>query len=364
MNNKNITLYLFDISNRNVGLGEFAYQLGLHISKKATLLKERYGVEFTFLVPKNFKGCFGESVQYKIFQSNALFRFFYRYLYRSDCFHLIHQMNRLKYIRSSHHSLLTIHDINFMYEKKGTRLEWYMRRFKKHLKDCTDVSYISHFVKSDVESVFSPLTDGCVIYNGVTDLCDVHGQFEKFNLKDGDYLFHISSLMPKKNVHLLVEMMRYLPNEKLVIVGNLNTAYAKNLMEKKKQWGLDNVIMLNHVSNEDKAELYRHCKAFLFPSLCEGFGLPPIEAMHFGKPVFLSALTSLPEIGGECAYYYDDLKPEKMAEKTSEGLADFLIDKEEKREKIIERANNFNWEKCTDSYINLYLKTLGISEKE
>ncbi len=361
MKNKNITLYLFDISNRNVGLGEFAYQLGLNISKKAKLLKEKYGVEFTFLVPKDFKGCFGESVQYKTFKSNLLYKFYYRHLYRSDCFHLIHQMNRLKYVRSSHRSLMTVHDINFMYEKNGSRLEWYMRRFKKNLRDCTDVSYISNFVKSDVESVFSPLTDGCVIYNGVTDLSEIHGGFEKFNLRDGDYLFHISSLMPKKNAHLLVEMMRYLPNEKLVIVGNLSTAYAKNLLEKKKQWNLDNVIMLNHVSNEDKAELYRHCKAFLFPSLCEGFGLPPIEAMYFGKPIFLSSLTSLPEVGGECSYYYDDLSPEKMAKITSDGLADFLIHKEEKTEKLIERAKSFSWEKCADSYINLYLKILGIN---
>lgn len=357
---KNITIYLFDIRNRNVGLGEVAYQLGYYISQKATALKEKYGVEFTFLVPKKFKGCFGDSVKYRTYRSIFFYKLYYRYIYKADCFHLIHQRTRLRYVRASQHSLMTIHDINFMYEKKGSRLEWYMRRFKENLQNCTNVSYISNFVKSDVESIFTPTSDGCIIYNGVTNLCDIHGGFEKFNLPDNDYLFHISSLMPKKNAHLLLEMMRYLPNEKLVIVGNLTTAYAKDLMEKKKQWNLDNVIMLNHVSNEDKAELYRHCKAFLFPSLCEGFGLPPIEAMHFGKPVFLSTLTSLPEVGGECAYYYDDLSPEKMAKKTSDGLADFLNHKEEKTAKLIERANSFNWEKCVGSYINLYLKILGI----
>lgn len=356
---RKIAIYLYDIRNRNVGLGEYAYQLGSNIASHADEIKKKYNIEFYFIVPKSFVGCFGDSVKYIRF--SLINRYVtLRYLKKGfDICHITHQLSRLKCMRQARMNLMTVHDINFMYEKSGDRLEWYKRRFAKALTRCDVVTYISDFVKRDVEAHFSPRSNGPVIYNGVTDLTGVHGDFSKFNLTDGGYLFHISSLMPKKNVHKIVEMMRYLPEEQLVVVGNLNSDYARRLQAQISEWGLKNVVMLNHVSNEDKAELYRHCKAFLFPSLCEGFGLPPIEAMHFGKPVFLSKLTSLPEIGGDCAYYYDNLDPEVMATVTRSGLSDFSADAAYKAVKLRERAASFCWSKCADAYINLYLRILG-----
>lgn len=360
---RKVAIYLYDIKNRNVGVGEYAYQLGRKMADRAADLKNKYGIEFTFIVPKKFVGSFGEDVRY------ITFNFWNRYLILRyikkgfDICHITHQFSRLRCMKHAKVNLMTIHDINFMYEKNGDRLEWYKRFFAKALTRCDVVTYISNFVKRDVEAHFSPKYDGSVIYNGVADLNSVHGDFSKFNLNDGGYLFHISSLMPKKNVHKIVEMMRYLPDEKLVVVGNLNSDYARRIQKQIVEWGLANVVMLPHVSYEDKAELYRHCKAFLFPSLCEGFGLPPIEAMHFGKPVFMSKLTSLPEIGGDNAYYYDNLDPEIMAETTREGLADFASDAEAKAEQLRKRAASFSWGKCADDYIKLYLRLLNIEEK-
>jgi glycosyltransferase involved in cell wall biosynthesis len=69
----------------------------------------------------------------------------------------------------------------------------------------------------------------------------------------------------------------------------------------------------------------------------------------------------LPEIGGDCAYYYDDLEPEQMAKVTRVGLLDFERDKENKEQQIIERARSFNWETCSKKYIDLYLKILGLN---
>ena len=356
---KKIAVYLFDIRNRNVGLGEFEWQLGSELARRADELEKRHGIKFTFIVPRRFIGCFGSSVRYIAFSPSSrmgLYRIRYMSHYFDIC-HITHQLTRLKFMRRTRVNLMTVHDINFMYEKSGIKLEKHKRKFAKALKRADVLTYISHFVKSDVEAHFSPRMEGSVIYNGVTDLTDVHGDISRFGIADG-YLFHISSLMPKKNVHKIVEMMRYLPDERLVVVGDLSTDYISGIKAKIAEWGLTNVIMLENVSNEEKAELYRHCKAFLFPSLCEGFGLPPLEAMYLGKPVFLSTLTSLPEVGGANAYFFDNLNEENMALTVREGLADFYSHPTEAAEAVRRHAATFTWSHCADSYIQLYLKLL------
>lgn len=351
-----VAIYLFDIRNRNVGLGEFEWQLGSELARRAGTLRRQHGIELTFIVPKKYVGQFGDEVRY--IALTPLLRCMVRYSSeRFDICHLTQQMSKLKFMRNAGVNLMTVHDINFMYEKSGHKLERRKRKFAKALKRADVLTYISQFVKSDVEAHFSPRMEGSVIYNGVTDLNDVHGDISRFGIADG-YLFHISSLLPKKNVHKLVEMMRYLPDERLVVVGNLSTEYISGIKAKIAEWRLTNVIMLENVSNEEKAELYRHCKAFLFPSLCEGFGLPPLEAMYFGKPVFLSSLTSLPEVGGANAYFFDNLNEENMALTVREGLADFYTRPEEAAEAVRRHAASFTWSQCAESYIQLYLKLL------
>lgn len=355
---KKIAVYLFDIRNRNVGLGEFEWQLGSELARRAEELAMRHGIKFTFIVPRRFIGCFGNNVGYIAISSlsRCVIRYIPRYF---DICHITHQMTKLKFMKHARVNLMTVHDINFMYEKSGRKLEQRKRKFAKALKRADELTYISQFVKTDVESHFdtSP-KDGSVIYNGVTDLSAVHGDISRFGIADG-YLFHISSLLPKKNVHKIVEMMRYLPDERLVVVGDLSTDYISGIKAKIAEWGLSNVTMLEHVSNEEKAELYRHCKAFLFPSLCEGFGLPPLEAMYLGKPVFLSTLTSLPEVGGANAYFFDNLNEENMALTMREGLADFYSHPAEAAEAVRRHAATFTWSHCADSYIQLYLKLLS-----
>ena len=96
----------------------------------------------------------------------------------------------------------------------------------------------------------------------------------------------------------------------------------------------------------------------VFPSECEGFGLPPIETMKFGNPVFLSTKTSLPEIGGEEAFYWEDLQPEKMAKIVREKLFTMTIEKEQK---IRQFAQRYDWEKCVNEYIDVYKEILQLN---
>ena len=98
---------------------------------------------------------------------------------------------------------------------------------------------------------------------------------------------------------------------------------------------------------------YSTCGASrLFPSIAEGFGLPVIEAMQWGKPVFCSDHTSLPEIGSTHAHYFTDFNPDLMAAIVSEGLKNYT---EEKAAQAKAYAATFSYEKHMQQYLDLYL---------
>ena len=90
----------------------------------------------------------------------------------------------------------------------------------------------------------------------------------------------------------------------------------------------------------------------MFPSIAEGFGIPPLEAMHFGKPVFLSRFTSLPEIGGDAAYYFDDFDPEHMRSVLQSGLEDYV--RNNRFAAIQAQAAKFDWNKTAHEYLSVY----------
>jgi glycosyltransferase involved in cell wall biosynthesis len=124
--------------------------------------------------------------------------------------------------------------------------------------------------------------------------------------------------------------------------------------------GLRNVHIQLDLSEAQKAWLYATCEGFLFPSLAEGFGLPPLEAMCFGKPVFLSRLTSLPEVGGDAAYYFDDFDAATMRRTVRAGIARHTT---ERRDALAnEQAKRFSWSRCADEYVALYRKLLATND--
>jgi glycosyltransferase involved in cell wall biosynthesis len=99
-----------------------------------------------------------------------------------------------------------------------------------------------------------------------------------------------------------------------------------------------------------------NCEALLFPSLAEGFGLPVIEAMYEGKPVFLSKHTSLPEIGGSMAFYFDNFSEQHMTSLIRSKLNDISTYRENFEAKSKEYAKQFNWKNCVNQYLDLYTK--------
>jgi glycosyltransferase involved in cell wall biosynthesis len=140
----------------------------------------------------------------------------------------------------------------------------------------------------------------------------------------------------------------------LVIAGNNSSIYAKEIIEQAtRKKVVDRLHLLGTVNESDKYHLYKNCKAFVFPSLAEGFGLPVVEAMSLGKPVFLSMGTSLPEIGGNEAFYFKNFDPDHMAETIKKGLQIFDADVY-KADRSIKHAQQFSWKNAAAAYVKLY----------
>ena len=141
----------------------------------------------------------------------------------------------------------------------------------------------------------------------------------------------------------------------LFIAGITDDENYKEIIikEAEKNGVAERVIFAGAINENDKQWYMKNCKAFLFPSLAEGFGLPVIEAMYFGRPVILSTATALPEIGGNEAYYFDDFEPENMRSVLTDALKNYK-ENPDAESKITARAKMFTWEDAAKKYFEVY----------
>ena len=150
-------------------------------------------------------------------------------------------------------------------------------------------------------------------------------------------------------------MMERFPDHLLVIGGNNQTDYGDRMRELIRNSEVsENIIIPGVLDEDEKYWLFKHCVAFLFPSLAEGFGLPVVEAMLAGKQVFLSREASLPEIGGVMAFYWDCFDADEMAAILRCGLAMREAEPGLYSDEIIAYASKFSWENCILKFLNLY----------
>ena len=171
------------------------------------------------------------------------------------------------------------------------------------------------------------------------------------------FFFTIGQIRKKKNFHLLLDVMREFPDTDLYICGDDHFKWANTIRENISGKGLKNVFLTGKISQEEKVWLYRNCQAFLFPSQGEGFGLPVIEAMQFGKAVFASNFTCLPEICSDKAFVWENLNTRTMVDSIRKNLPGFYENKS-KIEEIRQYAFSFSYEKHIASYLQIYKELL------
>ncbi len=178
---------------------------------------------------------------------------------------------------------------------------------------------------------------------------------------DGDFILYVGTAFPHKNLPTLIEAFDLLrttrPDLKLVLIGK----NEKN-REELKAWAKEhpsykNIIFTGFVSDAELRWAYEHAKAYVFASLSEGFGLPPLEAMEYGLPVASSNASVMPEVLDEAAHYFDPKSPDDIAKKVIEVLDDKKL-----REKLTaagyKQVKKYSWKKWAEENLAVYKQLL------
>ncbi len=171
-------------------------------------------------------------------------------------------------------------------------------------------------------------------------------------LRQRPYFVCVGNIKPYKNIARLLDAFlkieQHIPHD-LVIIGQsegLITGESPQFFARLRAAG-DRVHMTGFVSYDELLSLVAHAQALIMPSLYEGFGLPPVEAMAAGVPVAVARTASLPEVCGDAALYFDPLNVEEIAKRMIEIASDECL-----RNRLVaagkERSKMFTWEACAD----------------
>lgn len=269
--------------------------------------------------------------------------------------HMTSENSRLTGIPSKASLVLTIHGLHFLDEFSPEATARELKRVQALVNRAAVIVTVSQFtadlVRNRLETDSKPIV---VIPNGIEQSA-VETVMPPWAPRQ-KFLFSIGTFFSRKNFHVLVPMMKRLPEYQLVLAGDYRHPYGDVVQETIQKEGLaDRILMPGEISEGEKQWLFEKGDAFLFPSLSEGFGIPIIEAFHRGKPVFCSRAGSLPEVGSTHAYYWDTLSPEHLAEQVRTGLSSESPERVQARTSY---ASQFTWASVAAAYLKIYRSLL------
>ena len=229
---------------------------------------------------------------------------------------------------------------------------------------------VSEASKRDILDYFRvPESKISVIYNAIDERFheqppadEVERVRERYQLND-PFVLYAGNIKPHKNLERLIEAFYILRREdlehvKLLIIGDEITKYA-GLRRAVHRYKLHkHVRFFGFVPDATLAILYRLASVFVFPSLYEGFGLPPLEAMASGTPVITSNVSSLPEVVGDAAILIDPYQPEAIAGAMRRVLTDDRL-RDDMRERGLARAREFSWDRSVTRVREIYETVLA-----
>jgi len=176
------------------------------------------------------------------------------------------------------------------------------------------------------------------------------------------YLLTVGTIEPRKNLVRLVDAVGLVRemgfDVGLVIVGSRGWLYEDFFRHLERHEHRDAVFLIGYVPDEDLPAVYSAATLCVLPSLYEGFGLPILEAMACGTPVACSNTSSLPELGGRAARYFDPTDEEQMAEVIAEVLRDGTL-REEMRVRSMVQVRRFSWARTAEETFAVYQKVLA-----
>lgn len=270
-------------------------------------------------------------------------------------------------------SVMTIHDFYHLYCPEY--LSWLRRRYlaiviPKSLRTATRVIADSDYTKKDAIRFANVPADKIetIYLGGLNDDELRKTQKNEENIRKlgiaKPYLLSVGSSLPHKNLVRMIKAFALVSHQipqDLILVGE-KFKYG-SMLQKVADYELknrqDRLRHLGFVARQELLTLYKNADAFIIPSLYEGFGIPVLEAMQSGCPVISSRLSSLPEVGGNAAEYFDALNIENMAQSILHVSSD-----KEYRLKLQERgyaqSKNFSWQKMALETLEVYKKAITI----
>jgi len=274
-------------------------------------------------------------------------------------------------------TVVTIHDaipLRLPLYRAGAKVEAYMRLVTRAASKATLIITVSQHARQDIiDALHVPAECIRVIYEAagdeytpVTDPTTLARVRARYGLGQ-DYVFYLGGLDQRKNVPQLVRAFAHLyrqlenPNLQLFISGDPCKQKGPLFPDPRPvaaELGVTDQIIYRFVEEEDKPAVYSAASLFVFPSLYEGFGLPPLEAMSCGAPVVCSNRTSLPEVVGEAAISVDPDDTQAMVEAMRSVLTDSTL-QYDLRARSLQRAARFTWRKTATETLAAYEEALA-----
>jgi len=262
-------------------------------------------------------------------------------------------------------SVITVHDLNDYFGRYNAKTRQHIlwaARYKANIPRVSAVVTVSEDIKRQVLENFKVAPDKVrVVYNGVDErfkpVTKSPSFIARYHLPE-EYILFVGSRYGNKNIMRMIEAFAMARKEHgfghhLVIAGAAGNEQAA-LNALVDQSGLGNVIQFTgYFPNDDLPGLYRHAGAFLFPSLSEGFGLPPLEAMACETPVVASDIPALREVLGEAALFVDPYSVVSIADGITKVVSDASL-REVLMKKGFERAGKFSWKKTATDMLEIY----------
>ncbi len=262
-------------------------------------------------------------------------------------------------------SVVTIHDLqayHFPEYFSCYKRAWLNMAWKNSVRNARKIVAISEFVKQDIISKLHVNKDQIeVIYNPIyldPDISDFRLMQKKWGIDPKQYFYTVSSLLPHKNTKVIIELLSLVKSQnlttfpsKLVISGiKTNTPELETLLDKLNLQ--NDVIFTGYISDKERNLLYKNAYLFLFPSLFEGFGMPPIESLMSGTKVITTKSSSIPEVTQGMAVYVE--RPQDPL-----SWINAIYQAIDNNEILSFDSTSYQSENVAKKYYNLFLSTIG-----
>lgn len=360
------------------GIGRYVFELTQNLAKLdhetefVCFLNPREFAQFQAPAP-NFRAVKVQARHYSFAEQTTFLQALKRE--RLDLMHFTHFNAPLLYPRPT---VVTIHDLILSFFPGKKMNQWYHRLaynlvLRRAVQHAQKIITVSQNTKQDLQKVLgTPSQKICVVLNGLSKkFSSTHKQAskivsQKFGLEN--YLLTTGVSREHKNLPRLLQTLAYLRKTqnfsgKLVLTGPRDSLYTPTIIQLIQQLKLEkSVVVLGLVSEEDLQLLLEAARVFVFPSLYEGFGLPPLESMAAGTPVVASATSSLPEVCGQAAEFFDPYKLREMAAKIFQVWHFAKL-----RARLIsagyQQIQKFNWQKTAQETYAVYQQALPALKK-